>query len=456
VIDITVKRVEKMKNFFTKSIDEIEEKDISELIDTPEGQLFEIKKDLSAEKNKVDPWYNENENEKSRKGPGDCAKQSIFKELVAFANSEGGWLVLGLKETNDHPKRVAGISAIPDCHELVSRFERSAQDWIDPPLPSLTCRGIQIGNTQSEGVIVFRVPPSSVAPHRLYKKGQPQEAYKRIGDESKPMKMREIRDLVLETYRGYERLDREFEISKKRYLQITPEKSPKLEMVGFRITLVPLSPLTIDRPYLHNTLFDRRTQFRGSFSNGLSPKLETMDSLLTKRTASSILPILRGATCRWVCRIDRIGEPLDEDIAIIDVMFNGTINMIIKSTITNPGGLSIRWVLSDLANALIVAEKARIIGGNPNSEYALQIELRNDQYQEHSGTKTKLDSFSFGLLPEEDFHFSKQLGPDPVLLPRYRVGSKNEFPLLIKTIMDDLYNSVGKPHLDDFKIDPIE
>jgi hypothetical protein len=181
-----------------------------------------------------------------------------------------------------------------------------------------------------------------------------------------------------------------------------------------------------------------------------------MDSLLTKRTASSILPILRGATCRWVCRIDRIGEPLDEDIAIIDVMFNGTINMIIKSTITNPGGLSIRWVLSDLANALIVAEKARIIGGNPNSEYALQIELRNDQYQEHSGTKTKLDSFSFGLLPEEDFHFSKQLGPDPVLLPRYRVGSKNEFPLLIKTIMDDLYNSVGKPHLDDFKIDPIE
>jgi hypothetical protein len=33
-------------------------------------------------------------------------------------------------------------------------------------------------------------------------------------------------------------------------------------------------------------------------------------------------------------------------------------------------------------------------------------------------------------LPEEDSHFSKQLGPDPLLFPRYRVGSKNEFSFL--------------------------
>ncbi len=452
-----------MKNFFTKSIEEIEEKDIHELIDTPEGQLFEIKEGLPAERDNVDPWYNETENGKPRKGPGDYAKQSIFKELVAFANSEGGWLVLGLKETDDHPKRVAGISAIPDCHELVSRFERAAQDWIDPPLPSLTCRGIQIGNIQNKGVIVFRVPRSSVAPHRLYKKGRSQEAYKRIGDESKPMKMREIRDLVLETYRGYERLDREFEISKKRYLQIIPERSPKLDMVGFRITLVPLSPLTIDRPYLHHTLFDRRTEIKGSFSDNQSLSLETMDSVYRNQKTSSSLfrpnlirPILRGANRRWAYTNTDEGGSQYEDIAIIEVMLNGTINMIIKRTITNPCGLSIRWVLSDLANALIVAENARLIGGNPNSEYALELELRNDHYQEHSGTKIKSGSFSFGLLQEDVLNFSKQLGPDPVLLPKYSVGSKNEFPLLIKMIMDDLYNSIGKKHRDDFKIDPID
>jgi len=40
-----------MNNFFNKTIDKIDEKDVLELIDTPEGQLFEIKEGLSAEKN---------------------------------------------------------------------------------------------------------------------------------------------------------------------------------------------------------------------------------------------------------------------------------------------------------------------------------------------------------------------------------------------------------------------
>jgi len=107
-----------MSDFFTKTLDEICEKDINELIDTPEGQLFEIKEGLSAEKNHTDPWNNKPETGKPRKGPGNYAKEKIFKELVAFANSEGGWLVLGLKESNDQPKRVADISPLPDCDDL--------------------------------------------------------------------------------------------------------------------------------------------------------------------------------------------------------------------------------------------------------------------------------------------------------------------------------------------------
>ena len=77
-----------MNNFFNKTIDKIDEKDVLELIDTPEGQLFEIKEGLSAEKNHTEQWYNEPGKGKSRKGPGYYAKQNIFKELVAFANSE--------------------------------------------------------------------------------------------------------------------------------------------------------------------------------------------------------------------------------------------------------------------------------------------------------------------------------------------------------------------------------
>lgn len=445
-----------MNDFFTKTLDEIDENDINELIDTPEGQLFEIKEGLPAEKNHTDPWYTKPISGNSRKGPGDYAKQNIFKELVAFANSEGGWLVLGLKETDEQPKRVKCISPTPDCHELSSRFERAAHDWIDPPLTSLTCRGIQIGDVPNEGVVVFRVSRSIDSPHRLYKSGRNQEAYRRVGDESKPMRMREIQDLTLETYRGHERLNREFEISKKRYLQLKPERSPRLSMVGFRITVVPLTPLTIDRPYLQLNLFNRKLEIKGSYQNRTSLPLETMDAIHSSQTVGIIRPILRGANRRWACLYDSEKGPPNEDIAIIEVMISGTINVIVKSTFTNPAGISIRWILADLANALTVAEQSRRIGGNASTESALELELRYDQYRNIPGVNTSLAIFSFGLLEEEDQRYSKKLGPDPLLLPRYRVGSVNEFPLLIKKIMDDLYNAVGKPHLDDFNIDPID
>ena len=323
-------------------------------------------------------------------------------------------------------------------------------------MTSLTCRGVQVGGIPNEGVVVFRVSRSVDAPHRLYKSGRTQEAYRRVGDESKPMKMREIQDLTLETYRGHERLNREFEISKKRYLQLKPERSPKVDMVGFRITIVPLTPLTIDRPYLYSNLFNRKFGIKGSFPNSKSLVLETRDAIHSSRTVGTIRPILRGANRRWACKYHLEDGPPNEDIAIIEVMVNGTINVIVKSTCTNPVGVSIHWILADLANALTVAEQSRRIGGNASAEYALELELRYDQYQDISGINTSVAVFSFGLLSEGDVFYSKKLGPDPLLLPRYRVGSENEFPQLIKKIMDDLYNAVGKPHLDDFNIDQID
>ena len=183
--------------------------------------------------------------------------------------------------------------------------------------------------------------------------------------------------------------------------------------------------------------------------------METMDDMHSTRTVGTIRPILRGANRRWASKYDvKDGAP-NEDIAIIEVMVNGTINVIVKSTFSNPVGVSIRWILADIANALNVAEQSRRIGGNPNAEYALELELRYDRYQDISGINTSLDVFSFGLLEEEDGRFSKKLGPEPLLLPRYRIGSEIEFPQLIKIIMNDLYNAVGKPHLDDFNIEPI-
>jgi hypothetical protein len=260
---------------------------------------------------------------KPRKGPGDYAKQNIFKEIVAFANSEGGWVVLGLTETSDHPKRVKGIDPIPDCHELAERLKRAAYDWIDPPIPSLQFRGIVMEKT-GEGIVVIRVPRSLDAPHRLYKKDRTQEAFKRVNDESKPMKMREIQDLTLAIARGQERLDKEFEDSRQRYLKIRPQESPKDRLIGFNITnitLVPLvGPLNLDRPYLQTSLFERKKEIKGFFNiDKYYLPIGIIGGGFSK--PSIVRPILRGGMKTWsvISSTHNEKNEVSEDIIILKI-----------------------------------------------------------------------------------------------------------------------------------------
>jgi hypothetical protein len=441
-----------MENFFTKPLDQVDANDIKGLIDTPEGQLFEIKSQLAADKNGRDLWYESPEDGKTRKGPSDYAKQNIFKEVVAFANSEGGWIVIGLEETSDHPKRVAGIAEpLRDCHELAERLKRASYDWIDPPLPSLQCRGIDIGNP-GEGVIVFRVPRSFEAPHRLYKKNRTQEAYKRVGDESKPMRMREIQDMTLDMARGQERVDREFNNARERYLLLQPQQSTKKMLLGFYIALIPLSgPVTIDRPYLEINLFRRKTIFEGLWSNRQKLNIETIDAPCNKKV-SQVKPILRGAMKTWSCAYNHPSETqiVNEDFVTVEILESGIVQLSCKSTYDNPPGLSIRWILADLSNALCIADLVRSVGGMPDAEYVMQIEFIYEKIALDGKSFFTETKFKLGLLAEEDYRFSQLIGPTPILLPRYRIGGKLNFPKIVKLVMDDLYNAVGKPHIDNF------
>ncbi|HXQ65724.1 MAG TPA: ATP-binding protein, partial [Alphaproteobacteria bacterium] len=239
-----------MSNFFSKPLEAITEKDVLELQDTPEGQLFEIKETLPAEdaRKRLDAWMSAPAQGQSRRGPDDYAKEGLFAELNAFANSEGGWLVLGLEETADKPSRAGAIKPLPECHELADRLQRAAHDWLDPPVPGLQFRGIEAGGGPRDGVIIARVPRSPLAPHRLNKARRTQEAYKRVGDETKPMGMREIQDMTLERALGHSRIEGAFEEARQRYGELVSDHFPQTRLIGFQIVAVPSGgPLAIDR-----------------------------------------------------------------------------------------------------------------------------------------------------------------------------------------------------------------
>ncbi len=446
-----------MTNFFGKPLDQINANDILKLIDTPEGQIFEIKSELAAEKNKKDPWLQSPAPGKPRKAPSDYAKQNIFKEIIAFANSEGGWLVLGLTETSDHPKRVKEVAPLPDCHELAERFKRAAYDWIDPPLPSLQCRGIEMGSTPGEGVIVFRVPRSLAAPHRLYKKDRTQEAYKRVSDESKPMRMREIQDLTLDIARGQERIDKEFNNSRNRYLLFKPRKSSKKGMVGFYIALVPTTgPVTIDRPYFQNELFKRECIFR-VLSHNREKQIYTIDSGLFY-LSDSPRPILRGGRCIWSGSKTFYGPEghHDEELLItLDIYESGIVQLSAKVTYDDSPFLLLQWIISDLINTLCIIEMVRTTGSMTDAEYAMELELRCDEINDSRKSILSLKEFDIIFSGKDGLSYPVKIGPEPLLLPKYRVVGINDFVRIIKEVTNDLYNAIGEPHIDNFHIDRI-
>lgn len=449
-----------MGTFFSKLIDQLEVQDISDLKGELEGQLFEFKAELPHDQGKADPWYTAPAPGQSRKGPLDYAKEGIFRALVAFANAEGGWFVLGLKQTKAKPSRVKGIEPLPDCHELAERLERAAQDWIDPPIPSLRCLGIEMRPGKDEGVVVCRVTRSPTAPHRLYKSRRTQEAYKRVRNESKPMMMREIQDLTLDRVRGQAGIDAAFEVARKGYDQYVPEplrpsgSTGPQRLLGFQIVLVPASgPLAIDRPYLCQDIFDRPQGVVAELSGGNAISLETIDcpSISEHRSTTNNQPILRGGQKTWSKYRLEDRAPIYISFCALEVLESGVVNIMCKTPDLEPG-LSVRWIVSEAANALRIMDGARSRGGSPDAEYVMQIELRCDEHAPDGSVKLARGQYGFGLLPEEE-HFNRVLGPGPFLLPRYPVGRREEFAAVLKRVLDDFYNAVGEAHQDDVRFD---
>lgn len=70
------------------------------------------------------------------------ARDGLAKEVVALANAYGGVVVVGVDETDDHPKRARGpdlvlVQRIAACAE---QLQQAFESLIDPPLPVLEVR----------------------------------------------------------------------------------------------------------------------------------------------------------------------------------------------------------------------------------------------------------------------------------------------------------------------------
>lgn len=175
--------------------------DIEALIreEAEEGLRLELKRSLPANDRDGDPWM------KGAKRFSNPARDGLAKEIVALANAYGGAVVVGIDETDDHPKRARGPDPvlIPRIAACAEQMQQALDNLIDPPLAVFEVRGIEQPGGDGEGVLIIRTGSSTRAPHGH---GRPPLAYMRRGSRSEPMTMRDLQSVLFETRTRGERV----------------------------------------------------------------------------------------------------------------------------------------------------------------------------------------------------------------------------------------------------------
>jgi hypothetical protein len=145
-------------NPFEKDFEEIDLRDLDKLIDqeVSEGWYVEFKEDFPSAK-------------------------KIGRSVAAFANSDGGWLIIGIKSNKQTNKAevIAGIN-LSDNDNPVDRIRDIIKNHVIP-IPYFKSKLIKLDNEQ--GVLVIFIRSGDEAPY-LTKEGK---IYRRIGEGSDPI-----------------------------------------------------------------------------------------------------------------------------------------------------------------------------------------------------------------------------------------------------------------------------
>ena len=174
-------------NIFNKDFNSINLEDIENLKENKieESLHLDYKEDFTRKGNK-----------------NDIDSKELAKDISSFANTEGGYLIYGVKSSKgDSPEEIVGIEINPD-----DKFKEKIEQIIRTTISrSINCRIKPIEIKDNNFIFLIYVPKSLYAPHRVeYKKDF--RYYKRGEFESTQMQEYEIRDLYQKNFSLKERM----------------------------------------------------------------------------------------------------------------------------------------------------------------------------------------------------------------------------------------------------------
>ena len=119
--------------------------DLRRLVDNqvPESRTLEYKQDF---------WKADREGTKE-----------FLADVAAFANTQGGDLIIGIKEVAGLPSTLPGV-ALADPDAKILGLEAQLRDRVEPRINGIRMRWIEIDS--GVGVLILRIPSSLAGPHR--------------------------------------------------------------------------------------------------------------------------------------------------------------------------------------------------------------------------------------------------------------------------------------------------
>ncbi|MGE8128970.1 AlbA family DNA-binding domain-containing protein [Methylobacterium sp. NPDC080182] len=417
-------------SILSKSIGTITKADLDALVDARARETNELEfkgdlpfKPIKNQPEKADRWIEKGD------GVGNLARDEILAELIAFANADGGTLVLGLHEagTNDEPRVADRLQALPRCEALLKRLLDAAEDTIEPRLVSLAGQAIP-EDAKGSGFIVLRVGKSIRGPHRLQ---GTREFYIRRGERAAKMDVREIKDLTLDLARTGDKLEAAF--AERQHLadgrwQIAESQSVQGNRGPFliRVTAIPsvhtqIPDLTKRRDLwwnggaFHTTIGnkDLASDYPSRMFNGYPrPRLRAFEMLPDHDANQRLYRTLRG---------DGLVE-----FSLTHARYNSQRALFGTHVYFD-------WVAQLVTGVLCQIDRLRRRAGQEVISYALELEIRSID-----------GSFLFLYGDRESSSFGQNDQSGAVILPRLEVAGPADFGAVLSSFLLDMSNAWGQ------------
>jgi len=420
-----------LNEILSKPAQQIELGDVHRLIasEVPETDQIEFKETLSADGRSIDPWV------QGKNHIGNLAKDKLLKECVAFANTYGGALLLGIRESNANPPVATEITPLPRVADLADRLRLVFRDRVEPQLPLLEI--IPILTDGTNGVVIIRVGRSRQAPHRVTKT---LVCPVRRSDRCEELTMREIQDMTLNVSRGIERLERTLsQRAEQFHTQFSRLQTPD-DVLALRFTAVPIADdIRFDRVFRHGGIIQQFDKSWCSVNHSNGNTLTFPHGF----PPNYWRPILRGARA----------EDIHDTIPTIyfgykELHCDGLVELSFISHGTyfrKEYSLSPDWPLVMFANLAVWANHIRSVAEVPTAEFAIEAEIRTLGGPVYVGNNVPLfrSMVAGASLPPEVFPKLSN-----VKFPTYSLGSHDEISTLLELFHRDFWHALGNDAAD--------